>query len=251
MKTFRWLILLLLLSGAASAQVDDIKQESAKASRSSASADNASSNDRCFLCNLIFFIPDWQKYKLHPDNKQRYPSMVSLETMLPGGYKTDTYFLWPRVRGNWGLFSTDFRMNYIFEKDDAGGYKQLHTNDWQVIQLNITTSRFLLFRVGAGVMTEAFGDFNQYSEVTVGFGIHAPDQTNMFYAEYRDAFKSGVDVKARIEFNAQYMHQIFRAGALKGYLTGGVVYQKYYSQIDFWAVQAGLAFRVFSDSERY
>lgn len=179
--------------------------------------------------------------------------MVSLEAMVPAGYKSkDTYFLWPRLRANWGLFSTDFRMNYMFEKDDAGGgYKRLHTNDWQILQLNITTSRFLTFRVGAGIMTEAFNNFNQYAEITVGFGIHAPDQSNMFYVEYRDAFKSGVDVKARIELNAQFMHQIFNTGALKGYLTGGIVYQKYYDQIDFWAVQAGLAFRVFKDRERF
>ncbi len=199
------------------------------------------------------FIPHWQAYKLTEDNKVRYPSMVSLEVFGQAGYKSkDTYFGWPRIRGNWGLFSTDFRVNYIFEKDDAGGgIKQIQTNDWQIVQLNITTSRVLTFRVGAGLMTEVFDNFHQYTEVTVGLGLHAPDQTSMFYAEYRDAFKSGLDVKARLEFNAQYMHQIFHSGALKGYLTGGVVYQKYYSQIDFWAVQAGLALRIFKDRERF
>jgi hypothetical protein len=233
------------------AQVDEIKEASARSSRSASDNSDGKSSGGGILSDVFLFLPHWQSYKLHPDNRQRYPSMVSLETMIPGGYKTNDFFFWPRIRGNWGLFSTDFRMNYIFEKDDAGGYKQLHTNDWQILQLNITTSRILLFRVGAGLMTEAFGNFNQYTELTLGFGIHAPDQSSMFYAEYRDAYKAGVDMKARIEFNAQYMHQIFRTGALKGYVTGGVVYQKYYSQIDFWAVQAGLAFRVFKDAERF
>lgn len=242
--------MVIFLPCVAKGQVDEIKSASAASSfktrSSEATSDGSSSSGGSFLFDVLLFIPHWQKYKLHEENRQRYPLTVSLETMIQAGYKPkDDYFLWPRVRGNWGLFSTDFRMNYMFEKDDAGGYKQFHTNDWQVLQLNITTSRFLTLRVGAGTMTEAFGNFNQYTEVTVGFGIHAPDQSNVFYAEYRDAYKSGVDVKARIEFNAQYQHRIFNSGALKGYLTAGVVYQKYYSTVDFWGVQAGLAFKVF------
>ncbi|MBL7852651.1 MAG: hypothetical protein JNN04_17235, partial [Cyclobacteriaceae bacterium] len=94
-------------------------------------------------------------------------------------------------------------------------------------------------------------NFNQYTEFTAGFGIHAPDQTKVFYAEYRDAYRSGLAVKARIEFSAQYQHQVFNAGLLKGYLTAGVVYQKHYGTIDFWGVQAGLLFRLFPTPERY
>lgn len=251
-RSFFILALTFLLSGA-SAQVDEIKTASRKASVKGDSGGSSSDANGSFFMDALLFIPHWQAYKLHDDNKQRYPSMVSIEAMVPGGYKSkDTYLFWPRIRASWGLFSTDFRMNYLIEKNDGGsGYKQLHTNDWQILQLNITTSRFITFRVGAGLMTEAFNSFNQYSEVTLGFGIHAPDQSNMFYAEYRDAFKSGLDMKARIEISAQYMHQVFKTGPLKGYLTGGVVYQKYYSQIDFWAIQAGLAFRVFKDRERF
>jgi hypothetical protein len=247
------LVSLALLGRPAFAQVDEIKQASSKASKSKASDGGSSDSDsgHGIIHTILFFIPEWQKYKLHPDNRQRYPSMVSLDMYAQGGYKDKAYMFWPRIRGNWGLFSTDFRANYLFEKDDTGGYKTLHTNDWQVLQLNITTSRLLTFRVGLGTMTEAFGDFNQYTEFTAGFGIHAPDQTNVFYAEYRDAYRSGLDVKARIEFSAQYQHQIFKAGSFKGYLTGGVVYQKHYGTIDFWGVQAGLLFRVFRDVERF
>lgn len=244
---------MVLLTNFAVAQVEEIKQASAASTPSISSRSNSDSGSGgSFFTDIFLFLPHWQRYKLHPDNKERYPSTVSLELMAPGGYKSsDTYFFWPRVRGNWGLFSTDFRVNYMFERDDSGKMQQLHTNDWQVVQLNITTSRFITFRAGVGVMTEAFGNFNQYTEWTLGFGIHAPDQSNMFYAEYRDATRSGLDMKARIELNAQYMHQLFAAGALKGYITGGVVYQKHYGTIDFWAVQAGLAFRIFNSPVRY
>lgn len=248
-------LVLTLFTGPAAAQVDEIKSESAATSRKRSSESGNSDSDngkgQGLFNTILFFIPEWQKYKLHPDNRLRYPSMVSLDLYAQGGYKDKAYMFWPRIRGNWGLFSTDFRSSFLFEKDDAGGYNQLHTNDWQILQLNITTSRFLTLRVGLGTMTEAFGDFNQYTEFTAGFGIHAPDQTNIFFAEYRDAYRDGLDVKARIEFSAQYQHQIFSAGDFKGYLTGGVVYQKYYGTIDFWGVQAGLLFRVFRSPERF
>ncbi len=259
-KPARFLVLLGLALAAvpAWAQVDEIKSASAAAapsvSRRSQDSNTSSSSGSGsgIVADIFMFLPHWQAYKLHPDNKQRYPSTVSLELMAPGGYKSsDTYFFWPRVRGNWGLFSTDLRMNYMFEKGSTGKTEQLHTIDWQVVQFNITTSRFITFRAGVGMMTEAFGNFNQYTEWTLGFGIHAPDQSNIFYAEYRDATKSGLDVKARIEFSAQYMHQIFMTGLLKGYITGGVVYQKHYGTIDFWAVQAGLAFRIFPSPQRF
>lgn len=239
----------VLGSTMALAQVQEIKEASAASAPtvSRRNQDNYSSGSSGgFISDIFLFLPHWQQYKLHPDNRQRYPSTISLEMFAPGGYKSsNTYFFWPRIRANWGLFSTDYRLNYMFQKDDAGNVQQLHTNDWQIVQFNITTSRFITFRAGIGVMTEAFNNFNQYTEWTLGFGIHAPDQSNMFYAEYRDATKEGLDVKARIEFNAQYMHQLFQSGLLKGYLTAGVVYQKHYGTIDFWAVQAGLAFRVF------
>jgi len=247
--------LMTLSSTAALAQVEEIKEASAAASAPSVSRRNQDYNSGSssgLISDIFLFLPHWQEYKLHPDNKQRYPSTISLEVFAPGGYKSSTTnFFWPRIRANWGLFSTDFRINYMFQKDDAGTVQRLQTNDWQMAEINITTSRFITFRFGVGSMTEAFGNFNQYTEWTLGFGIHAPDQSNMFYAEYRDATKEGLDVKARIEFNAQYMHQLFQAGLFKCYLTGGVVYQKHYGTIDFWAAQAGLAFRFFKSPERY
>ncbi|MBL7849559.1 MAG: hypothetical protein JNN04_01565, partial [Cyclobacteriaceae bacterium] len=131
-------------------QVDEIKDLSETASSGVQDTDNNSGSGSNFLSKVLLFLPHWQKYKLHPDNRQRYPSMVSLDMYAQAGYKDKAYMFWPRIRGNWGLFSTDFRANYLFEKDDTGGYKQLHTNDWQVLQLNITTSRLLTFRVGLG-----------------------------------------------------------------------------------------------------
>lgn len=249
----RLLIVILILPALAVAaqEVDAIKSASKSSSSSSRSSDenNSSNGGGGILFDIITFIPHWQSFKLHDDNKLRYPPTISLDGMFQGAFKpSDTYILWPRIRGNWGLFSTDFRVNYMVEKTDAG-VTDLRTNDWQILQLNIITSRFITARIGFGTMVEAFGNRKEYTEGTLGFGIHAPDHSNAFFMEYREAFQSNADVTARIEFSANYQHQIFRTGALHGYVSAGVVYQKYYGTIDFWGLQAGVVFRVFKHRE--
>ncbi len=230
-------------------QVDKIKAASADYAGESKSTDtggssSGSGNGGIFV-DILMFLPHWQAYKLQ-DDRQRYPPMVSLDVFIQGAFKpADTYIFWPRIRANWGLFSTDFRMNYMMEKNDTGGFTSLRTSDWQVLQLNLITSRFITFRVGAGTMTEAFGANRQFTEVTLAFGIHAPDQSEVFFLEYRDAFESGADVHARFEFSGQYQHQIFKTGGFRGYLTAGGAYQKYYNTIDFWGIEAGVLFRLY------
>ena len=235
----------ILVSG----QVNRIKEASAQTAqeyRSSESGSSSSnSNGSGFFVDVLMFLPNWQMYKLQ-GSRERYPLMVSVDVMLQGAFMpADTYVIWPRIRGNWGLFSTDFRMNYMMEKNDAGGFTSLRTNDWQILQLNIITSRFITARIGGGIMTESFGANQNFTELTAGFGIHAPDHSNAFYLEYRDAYKSGADFNARVEFSAQYQHQIFQSGALRGYLTAGGVYQKYYGTLEFWGLHGGVVLRFF------
>lgn len=241
------LFIAIIVSISSFAQVDEIKSKSkANSARSGSSRDSNGSSGGGFFVFDFFFraIPEWQSFKLHED-RSRYPSMVSFDAMLQVGVKPSSYYLlWPRVRGNWGLFSSDFRMNYLIE-EDIEGYKHIRTNDWQIIQMNLITSRFLTFRVGTGIMKEAFGDKNSFSESAFIFGVHAPDQTKMVLFEYRFAKDWNTGVNPRREFSVQYLHQLFSAGSLHTNLSAGVVYQKYYGTIEIWGVQAGIVFRFF------
>lgn len=249
------LIFLLVVSCCASgfAQVDEIKRAS-KDNSGSAGGKSGSGNDSYtddgdggggFFFDFLFGgIAEWQTFKLR-SNRENYPSMVSLDLMLQGGVKPSSYYMvWPRVRGNWGLFSTDFRMNYLIE-EDVDGYKHIRTNDWQVLQLNLVTSRFFTFRVGTGFMQEAFNTKEMFSESAFLAAIHAPDQTKSINLEYRIAIDFDTDVNPRSEFGAFYQHQLFHTGALHGYVSLGGVYQKYYNAIEVWGVHAGLVFRFF------
>jgi hypothetical protein len=193
---------------------------------------------------LFSSIGQWQGYKLR-DDRARYPSMVSLEMMVQGGVKPASYYMfWPRIRGNWGLFSTDFRMNYLIE-ESIEGYKHIRTNDWQIIQVNLITSRFLTFRAGTGIMKEPFAARRTFNESAFMFGVHAPDQTRTVLFEYRFSKDWETGANPRRELSAQYQHELFKAGSLHGYASAGVVYQKYYNTITVWGFQAGLVFRLF------
>lgn len=233
------------------AQVDEIKSaSSSNSSGKSGKGDSGSFDDDDDGGGGIFFdflfggIAEWQGFKLQ-DNRERYPSMVSLDVMFQGAVKPSSYYIiWPRIRGNWGLFSTDFRMNYLIE-EAAEGYKHIRTNDWQVIQLNLVTSPFFTFRFGTGFMQEAFNTKEMFSESAFLLAVHAPDQTKSINFEYRFAIDFDTDVNPRNEFGVYYQHQLFSSGKLHGYASMGGVYQKYYTSIEVWGFQGGIVFRFF------
>jgi hypothetical protein len=237
--------ILICLPVLCSAQVDEIKSASKSNGRSGGGDSGGGGGGGFFVFDLFLqVIPQWQATKLQ-NNRERYPAVVSLDVMMQGAVKPSAYYmLWPRVRGNWGLFSTDFRMNYLIE-DDIDGYQHIRTNDWQVLQLNLVTSRFFTFRVGTGFMQEAFGDKRMFSETALLFYVHAPDQSNIVAFEYRFAKDWETGVNPRRELSAQYQHELFEAGALHGYLTAGVTYQRYYNSIEVWGFQGGIMFRLF------
>src|SRR5688572_5461839 len=200
------------------AQVSEIKKASSENSSDksgkSVSGGGGSDSDGDGGGGSIFFnflfggIADWQSFKLR-DNRERYPSMVSLDLMLQTGIKPSSYYLlWPRVRGNWGLFSTDFRMNYLIE-EGAEGFEHIRTNDWQVLQLNLVTSRFFTFKVGTGFMQEAFNSKEMFSESAFLLFVHAPDQSKLLGFEYRFSKDWDTGSNPRWELSAQYQHELF------------------------------------------
>jgi hypothetical protein len=247
MKPVIILILAVCTSGAF-AQVDEIKDASSKNSAGSGGRGESGGGGGSWGIGFLFdgfqAFGAWQSMKLQND-RERYPSMVSLDVMAQVGVKPSSYYMfWPRVRGNWGLFSTDFRMNYLIE-EDLDGFKHIRTSDWQILQVNLVTSRYFTFRLGTGIMKEAFGGKETFSETAILFNIHAPDQTKNLGFEYRFAKDWETGVNPRREFSVQYQHQILSAGALHGYVSVGGVYQNYYGAIEIWGVQAGLVFRIF------
>lgn len=252
-STLTLLIAIFCVSGAF-AQVDEIKeaskQNSSGSSGSVKSGDGSggSSDGNGISLDVFFILFEGigvvQSHKLQRD-RERYPSMISLDVGFQGAIKPSSYYtLNPRIRGNWGLFSTDFRLNYLIE-DDIEGFKHIRTTDWQILQVNLITTRLFTFRIGSGIMKESFGEKRTFSESSVMLNIHAPDQSKVLGFEFRFAKDWDTDVNPRSEFSVQYQEEIFDIRSLHAYVTLGGLYQRYYNTIDVWGVQAGLVFRLF------
>jgi hypothetical protein len=94
-------------------------------------------------------------------------------------------------------------------------------------------------------MQEAFGDRNSFNETAFIMNVHAPDQSKLLGFEYRFAKDWDTGETPRTEFSAQYQHELFSSGVWHGYATAGVVFQKYYSSINVWGIQAGFVLRLF------
>lgn len=244
---FATLIIISISLCSANGQVDEIKSASSSNSSKSGKGGDSSGGGGgggWFLDFMFNGIVEWQTFKLQ-DDRERYPSMVSLDVMFQGAIKPSSYYiLWPRVRGNWGLFSTDFRMNYLIE-EGIDGYKHIRTNDWQVLQLNLITSKFFTFRLGTGFMQEAFNNNRLFSETAFIMNVHAPDQSKLIGFEYRFAKDWDTGVNPRNEFSIQYQHELFNKGKLHGYASAGAVFQRYYNSINIWGIEAGFVFRIF------
>lgn len=247
------LILVCLSVTHVTAQVDQIKSSSSSNSKSSNSRSSesggsgSSSSSSGFLAYLFVDligngIGTWQRDKL--SKKEINPRIVSLELPLQAAAQPSNYYLLtPRIRGNWGLFSTDFRVNYLVE-EDIDGPKDLTTFDWQIIQLNLITAKNVIGRVGFGVMNENFGDKQSFFESTIGLSILANDHKLGGSLEYRVAKDYETDVTPRREVSASFEKQIFSTGSFHGFATLGGVYQRYYSDVDVWGIQGGIIFRI-------
>jgi hypothetical protein len=245
-------ILLSLQVLIASAQVGDIKNASSNNSNSGSggskggdrSSGSGSGSFLYFFVDAISGLAQWQEYKLQ--KKDVNPYMVSLDIISQVAIQPSRYYLYnPRIRGNWGLFSTDFRINYLLEENVLGA-QDLSSIDWQVLQLNIVTTRHVIGRIGGGFMKENFGGRQSFFESTYGIFVQSNSKSIGVSAEYRLAQDFVTGAIPRREVSAQFEKRLFSKGYWNTYLTLGGVYQRYYESISVWSVQAGLAFRIFS-----
>ncbi len=67
----------------------------------------------------------WQMSTLQ--HRGEVPNVLSLEVYGQAAIQPSTYYIFnPRVRGNWGIFLTDFRMNYMVEEKDRSSRRPSH-----------------------------------------------------------------------------------------------------------------------------
>jgi hypothetical protein len=135
------------------------------------------------------------------------------------------------------LFSTDFRFNYLIE-EDIDGIEYLRTNDWQILQINLITTRDLNVRIGGGVLQEAFNDRQSFPEWTAGFNYQALISRLGMVAEFRSS-------EPRKELSSFAQYRLFDRGSFHGFTTAGIVYQRYYGEVTTWGFQGGFMLRIY------
>jgi hypothetical protein len=234
-------VFLLAIITPAIGQVDEIKNASSSAGRSGGGrgGDSGGTSGATidFVFNIVFAgIVEAQSAKLN--RREEVPSMVSMDFIVQSAIQPSSYYIVnPRIRGNWGLFSTDFRLNYLIE-EEFDGFKHIRTNEWQILQFNIITTKDVLFRIGGGFLQESFGGEHYYGEWTTALQVHPSKSKIGGMIEYRDA-------EERREFSAFARYHVIEHNSLHGFATAGMVYQKYYDTISVWGMQAGLIFSLY------
>jgi hypothetical protein len=242
MKGFYAVVLILMTSLCSVGQVSEIKSASSvHNSRSGSSAGSDGYGGGNFVGDLVFNIffggvIDAQQQRLQ--RRHQIPGLISLDLMLHTGIQPSSYYIvHPRLRANWGLFSTDFRLNYIIE-EGLDGVEILRTNEWQILQANLVTTPEVTWRIGGGFLQEAFNDRQVFAEWSTAFHYQPQARKLGCFAEYRAA-----EPRREVSGTAQY--RIFDQNSVHGFLSAGIIYQRYYQLVTTWGLQGGFILRVY------
>jgi hypothetical protein len=239
-------LVLMCLSTVSQAQVNDIKtSSSSNKSRGTERASGSAAAGFIYFFGDIFIrgMANWQINTLQ--NRGEVPNVLSLEVYGQASIQPATYYVFnPRVRGNWGIFFTDFRMNYMVE-ERIDGVADLGTDDWQIIGLNLVNTRNVTARISTGIMHEAFGDNAVFNESVFGLSIMRGDQGIGGIGEFRWSRDYLTGANPRIEGSIALQKKLFDRNHIHMFATGGATFQRYYNEINVWGLQGGLAFKLY------
>jgi len=240
------LAILFLATTSMFAQVSDIKTASSGKSGGSEKRGGGGGGIGLAYFAVDFAIRNVVPWQINTLRKRgEVPNVLSLEVYGQVAIQPATYYIFqPRIRGNWGILLTDFRMNYMIE-DKLGGPVDLRTDDWQILGLNVVNTRMVTARISTGIMHEAFGDGNIYSESAIGISVMRPDQKIGGMGEFRWSRDYSLNTTPRLEASLGVQRKLFDHKAIHVFATGGAMFQRYYSSINVWGVQAGLAFKLY------
>jgi hypothetical protein len=233
------LLLSIMVPTRLAAQVGEIKTLSSGSSggHSEGGGGGGGGNVDIFfgVVQMAGMLEVWQREALR--SKAENPDIISVEVYLQTAFQPSSYYIvTPRLRGNWGIFSTDFRLNYLLE-ETLDGVEYLRTTDWQILQLNVLALNNVTFRIGAGIITENFGEKKTYQEWTTAVQLLNKGHQFGGVVEYRWS-------APRKEVSAHLQFKLFGTKHFHTFGTAGLMYQRYYSTVDVWGVQTGLLFRI-------
>ncbi len=194
-----------------------------------------------FIQSGILGLAKLQQHQL--EKKKDIPEVVSFEFMPHFGYaEPSSSMLLPRIRGNWGVFSTDLRFSNMVEYD-ADGIDFYNTIDWQALVLNLVITKPVIARLGTGIMYEYYSK-STFIEHFLGVDVNWKDHLYLASGEFRIAKDYSTGATPRLEGNARLNYRILDNPHFKGYAMIGSIFQNYYSSVTVWTIQTGLTFHL-------
>lgn len=163
--------------------------------------------------------------------------------VIGGGNAINNYYTFrPRLRGNWGLFSTDFRIamlyDYVPEDDSFGSY---HTKDWQIIGLNLVAAQAFNLRLSSGFM---YQDYDKKYAWENALAADVYFDRWQIGAEGRIAAAPNTGgVLPRTELSLKTTYQLNQRKHIQSYLMAEGVYNKYFGEVETWTLGVGVGFR--------
>lgn len=253
-KTKLILVILLGLWQTTQAQVTDAIKGAAKASgsvaksySSSGGGDAAASGCAngcadmgCQILFAEFFVNMWDYHEsLYRGNVERINS-IEVEATAYSNLVEPYYGFRPRVRGNWGLFSTDFRVAMLYDQAPDGSFGGFHTKDWQILGLNLIALDEFNLRVGSGFMYQDF-DQKSYWENTAMADVYF-DRWQIG-AEGRIASQTS-GAAPRKELSLRVSRKIAERGHFSTHFIAQGVYNRYFNAVDTWLFGGGIALKI-------
>lgn len=230
------------------AQVDNIKSSS-KANKSSGGdsrgGGGSAAGGAFYFFGDLLIRGTFMAQKNVLQRRGEVPNVLSLEVFGQAAFQPSSYYIFnPRVRGNWGIFLSDFRMNYMLE-ETITGTADLRTNDWQILGINFINRNQVTARVSTGIMSEIFDEGSTYNESVFGLNIMSRNQAIGGTGEFRIARDYDTGVNPRIEASVGVQRRLFERNVMHVFVIGGVMFQRYYNEINVWGFQGGLAFKLY------
>ena len=251
MKTITIIIAsLLIITTNAIGQVGDVNKNvkkdknASKNTKSTASIESGSSSSSGgWFGGLIiqFFsatVGAGQRAAL--ENVDIYPERFSLESFSTYGtdINSDAQYFQAGLRGNWGIFGTDFKYNNLI---DITG--QLKTIDWQVVVIRIPIKNFKI-DYGLGFISILEQD-QAYFNSSLGFDWRLPNLGVNITSAYQWSQKTSLVSRYKSGFILRADYEIY--GYKKLHLSPMLeyAYQNYFEETSFSMISAGIIIRVF------
>ncbi|MFN3403479.1 MAG: hypothetical protein ACK40G_05235 [Cytophagaceae bacterium] len=225
-----------------------MSKQKRSSSNSLSSSSSSSDLDQAFIGLIfrLFYIAGEGIYYLQEgalESYQDHPSMISLEGNIHGGYfhQYEGTMFTPMIRGNLGIFSTEFRYQNI--RDITG---PISTYDWQILKVNVPIYP-VIFSMGTGYSKIVEADLSLFE---YSFSAKGRFYRNKMVGESTYRVSRFLGSAFRKEFKATLDYEI-KAYPVKGSVafrvcpTIGFVYQNYLSRFEQYYIMGGVNFRFF------